>query len=603
VTRAAVLAVALLATARGAAAQQDSGAVQSVQRDSATKDTAARDTTKRDTLPHYLPVLPSRNPDGPLPAGTRYSFTADSFDFSDTRTLADLLGHIPGVYVARGAQWGGAEAVLYGGRGPAAIEVYWDGVPYLPLGRDSVYLDVGRIPLAPLERVDVIVLPASLRVYLTTLRQSSTAPSSAIGLTTGTLSTTAYRADFLKRWPSGLGLSLLADWGGLTGPQGTSTTSFNDVNLWFQGAYIPTPRFGVTYSVTSVDWSRASSVAPDVNAGGNTRVDEMARVFWGARTDATGPRLDLILARSSVTGDTLVPNEGLSQASLALSDVGSRTSAKLTTSTAGARVPLTLQGEVGWTPLEFLTVSADLRHAKYSFDRTGNRAHATAGLKLPLGFSAHGDIAWTSDLAASILPSDTVQTGTDLYGALRFEHSWGAFEVGGARRSGFTPPPGFLDGLSTIQELGPTPPTNYLSVQALLRPLPGLELSAWYFNPVRGGGDFEPPQHARYSATFYSKFWRTYKSGVFACRIEAAAESWSGEIAPGGGLAVDSTGTAMPYTLAGATFVDLNVEIRVVGVTIFWTVRNARAARTSYVPALDYLSNYQVYGVLWRFTN
>jgi hypothetical protein len=49
--------------------------------------------------------------------------------------------------------------------------------------------------------------------------------------------------------------------------------------------------------------------------------------------------------------------------------------------------------------------------------------------------------------------------------------------------------------------------------------------------------------------------------------------------------------------------VDLNVQIRVAGVTIFWAVRNAEATRASYVPGLDYLANYQAYGVLWRFTN
>jgi len=602
VSRAAVLAVVLVVATRAAAAQQDT-TVHTRRDSSATRDSTARDTTKRDTLPHYLPVPPAQIPIGPLPAGTRYSFTRDSFAFSDTRTLADLLAHIPGVYVVRGGQWGSAEAVIYGGRGPAAIEVYWDGVPYLPLGRDSVYLDAGRIPIAPLERVDVVVLPATLRVYLVTLRQSSTATSSSIGITTGALSTTGYLADYLKRWKSGLGLNLLADWGGLTGPQGSSTASFNDVNLWLQGEYIPTPRAGVTFALTSVDWSRSATVPPGpiVNSAGSTRQDQIARFFWSARTDGLGPHLDLTLAKSSVTNDTLVPDETLSQASLAFSDAGPRASAKLTATTAGARIPLTLQGEAGWMPLDFVTLSVDARHARYSFARTGDRAHAALGLRLPLGFSAHGEVAWTDDLAASILPADTAQQGTDLYGALRFERSWMALEVGGARRPGFTPPTGFLDGISTVQALNTTQPTNYLSVQALLRPLPGLTLSAWYFDPVRGGGDFEPPHHARYSATFYSKFWRTYKSGLFACRIEAAGESWSG--GGEGGLAIDSTGTITPLGLPGATFVDLNVQIRIAGVTIYWTVRNARAARMSFVPGLDYLSNYQVYGVLWHFTN
>src|SRR5206468_11972889 len=109
-------------------------------------------------------------------------------------------------YVARGGFYGQAEIVLYAGRGPLSLEVYWDGVPYQPVGRDSVYLDPARIPLAPLERVDVIVLPAALRVYLVTARQRSTAPATEVGITTGFLGTAGYRAAFLKRWRSGFGL-------------------------------------------------------------------------------------------------------------------------------------------------------------------------------------------------------------------------------------------------------------------------------------------------------------------------------------------------------------------------------------------------------------
>src|SRR5207245_3906927 len=98
-------------------------------------------------------------------------------------------GHLPGVYVARGGVYGTAEPVLYGGRGAQGLEIYWDGVPYLPQGRDSVFLDPARISLAPLERVDVVVLPAMLRVYLVTLRQRSTATASLVGIATGAVST------------------------------------------------------------------------------------------------------------------------------------------------------------------------------------------------------------------------------------------------------------------------------------------------------------------------------------------------------------------------------------------------------------------------------
>src|SRR2546427_2572472 len=171
-------AAALLLVAAGAAAQVDSMA----RRDTVPRDsTTRRDTTARDTLPRYLPVFPDGIPAGPLPRGTRYTFNADSLVLSNVQTLSDLLAHIPGVYIARGGIYGAGEIVFYGGRGGAGLEIYWDGVPYLPLGRDSVFLDPARISLAPLERINVIVLPASLRVYLVTLRQRSTENPSQVG--------------------------------------------------------------------------------------------------------------------------------------------------------------------------------------------------------------------------------------------------------------------------------------------------------------------------------------------------------------------------------------------------------------------------------------
>src|SRR6266571_5412568 len=190
-------AAALLLVAAGAAAQVDSMARRdTVPRDSTTRrDTTARDTTARDTLPRYLPVFPQTILTGPLPRGTRYTFNADSLVLSNVQTLSDLLAHIPGVYVARGGIYGAGEIVFYGGRGAAGLEIYWDGIPYLPLGRDSVYLDPARISLAPLERIDVIVLPASLRVYLVTLRQRSTETASQPGAPHGGLEPPTARRD------------------------------------------------------------------------------------------------------------------------------------------------------------------------------------------------------------------------------------------------------------------------------------------------------------------------------------------------------------------------------------------------------------------------
>ena len=133
-----------------------------------------------------------------------------------------------------------------------------------------------------------------------------------------------------------------------------------------------------------------------------------------------------------------------------------------------------------------------------------------------------------------------------------------------------------------------------------VRPLPGLTLSGWYFNPLAGGGDFEPPYHGRLSVTFYSKFWRHFRSGAFALRAEYAFESWSGGL---GGVHRDSLGNASQLPLPGATFSEFNVQLQIVGVTAFWLQRNSRFFHGGYVHGLDYPRRAQFFGVRWIFTN
>jgi hypothetical protein len=327
------------------------------------------------------------------------------------------------------------------------------------------------------------------------------------------------------------------------------------------------------------------------------RVDQLLRFFLATRADGLGPRLDLAVASATVSRDTAVGNRSLSQANLELSTLWPRASAALVARVEDDRSPLVLEARAAWTPFHPITLSADARHATYDSSRTGERAHAAAGIALPFGFSVHGDIAWAKDLQAPTLSDDTLQQTTDMSGGVRWERSWVTLEVGGARRDPFVPSPEFATGLLTVTSLDSTPPTNYLTVHGSLRLLPGFQLAGWYFDPVRGGGDYEPPRYARYALTFYSKFWRVYRSGIFALRAEAAVESWSG--GAGAGLTDDASVLA----LAGARFINVNAQIRIAGVTIFWANRNSRAFHGSYVPGVSYPRNYQFYGVVWRFTN
>ena len=595
-TRGLGCAAVLLSLAGAAAAQVDTTARRdTTARDSTARDsTARRDSTRADTVPHYLPVFPQPIPPGPAPRGTRYSFTADSFALSNVQTLSDLLAHIPGVYVARGGIYGAAEPVLFGGRGPAGLELYWDGVPYLPLGRDSLYLDPARISLAPLERVDVVVLPASLRVYLVTVRQRSTATASQVGVASGEVSTANYRGAYLRRWRSGLGLSLVADYNNNDGISGSSNTPFNSVDLWLKAEYLPNPHLGAQYQVLSSTWHRSAGTA--IADWHRQRRDGIVRLFAATRDDGLGLRAQASFATASTSGDTAVFDRRLSQGSLELSSAWPRAHLGLAFRTQDEARPWQLEGSAGWNPLPELTLWGDVRRARYSRGRTGDRAHLAAGLTLPAGVSVHADVAWAKDLQAAVDTADTLQRTLDVAGAVQWDRDWIGVEVGQTRRDAFAPI-GVPVGLGAVARFGPAQRTRYFTTRGVVRLLPGLELAGWYFDPiVRGGDDFEPPYHTRVSLTFYSRFWRVYRSGIFALRVEAASESWSRGVA-----GLDSSGA--PLALPGRTFGELNVQIRIAGVTIFWIERNATLATGSYVPGLDYPRHYQFYGVRWLFTN
>ena len=595
-TRGLAGAAALLLVAAGAAAQVDSTA----RRDTLGRDsTTRRDTTARDTLPRYLPTLPELIPAGPLPRGTRYTSNTDSLVLSNVQTLSDLLAHIPGVYVARGGIYGAGEIVMYGGRGAAGLEIYWDGVPYLPLGRDSVFLDPARISLAPLERIDVIVLPASLRVYLVTLRQRSTETTSQVGVATGEVKTANYRGVFLRRWRSGFGLSLVADYNNNDGIQGSSSTAFNSVDLWVKAEYVPSARFGASYQTLSSRWHRSEGhLTADWNP---QRRDGIFRVFAAARDDGVGLRAQATFATTSVTRDGAVPDRSLSQGTLEVTNDWSRAHIGLALRRLDTARPWQLEGTGAWSPFPGLTIAGDARHAEYRRGRSGNRAHLAAGLILPAGLSLHGDLAWAHDLQAPLDSSDLGQRTVDGSGAVRWDRSWISLELGGATRDPFAPI-GFPVAIAAIDSSGPlrlspTQRTRYFTAHGALRLLPGLQLSGWYLDPfVRGGNDFEPPYHGRVSLTFYSKFWRVYRSGIFALRGELAMDSWSR-----GTAGLDPAGALR--TLPGATVGEVNVEVRIAGVTIFWVQRNVTLKRISYVPGLDYPRRFQFYGVRWLFTN
>ncbi|MDP3911201.1 MAG: TonB-dependent receptor [Gemmatimonadales bacterium] len=575
-----------LAVATPAAAQVDSAAPPPV-----------RDTVTRDTVAVLLPPFALPIQDGPLPHGIRFTFTADSLLFTNARTLSDLLGHIPGVYVVRGGWYGQAEIVLFGGKGAAAVVVYWDGVPYLPLGRDSVYLDLARIPLAPLERVEVIVLPAELQIYLVTARPRSTAPLTQVGILTGDQDIASYRAGYATRGRSGLGVALMADWNHLDGNPNTTTTGFDSNDLWLKAEYVPPGgRVGASLQIAASSWHRRASSDSRVDGWRQQRRDRLLRVFLAAREDGLGFRFVGSLGTSAVERDTLVPNRAISTANVELSHRWRRAAVGVRARFGAAGAPSQLEVNGSWQLWSRITVAAAARQSRYANDISGERAWASAGVRLPLGFSVRTDIAWQRDLQAPLAVAIPRRTAMERAGWVQFDHPRLSVAVGRGRRDAFTPFD-FAAGIKPVDRLSTTPLSEFVAARASIRPVAGLTVSGWYFDAVVGGGDFEPPHHARLSATFYSKFWRVFRSGVFALRGEVAVESWS-RWGLGG---VGATGTVLP--MGGATFVEANVELQLVGVTLFWVIRNANGMRAAYVEGLGHPKSVQLYGARWSFTN
>jgi hypothetical protein len=586
---------ALLSIGGAAVAQVDSGAPQppAVRTDTTPPDTTPADTTAPDTMERFLAVFTPAIAPGPLPRGARWVFDIDSLVLSNITTLGDLLGHLPGVYVARGGWFGAAEIAVYGAHGPLGLELYWDGVPYLPVGRDSSWIDPARVPLAPLERVDIQVLPSTLRVFLVTRRTRSTVPRTEVRISTGVNSIAQYRAGFARRWGSGLGLSLAADYRNIDGIAGSSTTAFNSVDLWLRADYVK-PRLGLSYQILSSSWDRGE--ATGVDAWKQRRLDGVFHGFLASRDDGLGWRLTVNGARTAVTDDSLVPDRRVLQGSVELSGTASRASARVIARAQGAGRPFQLEAQAAWQPLRFFTLAADARRSQYGDKGHGTRGHIAAGLALPLGVGLRAEVSRLEDFQAPPVRSDSFQRATDVAAYVRWERRFVTLEGGVVQRDSFVSR-GFAAGIGPVASLGPTPRSRYASLYLAVRPVSGVHLSGWYFDPIRGGGDFEPPKHSRVSATFFSKFWRVYKSGAFALRGEVAIESWSRSNLGGR----DSTGAQL--ALGPATFVESNIQLRITDFTAYWLTRNYNGMRAGYVTGLGYPKYAQYYGVQWFFKN
>ncbi len=538
-----------------------------------------------------VPIPEPAVPVGPLPILSRFSFDRDDILWATAETLSDLLTAIPGVYVARSGFIGQPEYISYGGRGGAGIELYWDGMPFLPLGGDSLFVELSRIRLSYLDRVDVEVLPSTLAIYLVSTRHRSTDPRSMIRVTAGDFETNVFAGLFQKRWPSGVGLNLAADFLGTDGAsgQGRSDQSFDG---WARLDWLPSARTGATYQVRRQRQDR--DVADNVPERKGARTDFLFSLFAATREDGLGLRAEGLVGASTWTDDELVPDQRIRQARLTLRYREPNLTLQLGGGLGDARVTASGEGRLGWVPLPGVILSGGARWQRHEADRRSVAAHGSVGL-FGGPFSVAGTIEFRDGVQVPAVRSDSAQR--TLNGSVRagITTSFFAGNVALTRREAYLPV-AFPD-LSAIARFDSSAEATYLVIDAALMTSRALSLHGWYSTPATGrAADLQPPKHGRAALTFRSKFLRTFRSTAFDFKIQLAMESWS--TGTGG---FDSSGS--PLILPGATFYEAFLQFQLVRFNIFWHFRNGYNSPTPYVPGYVYPVSVQTFGVKWEFAN
>ncbi|MFC1639763.1 TonB-dependent receptor [Gemmatimonadota bacterium] len=558
------------------------------------------DSLSESGLPLMLPIPEPAVPLGPLPPGTRYTFTRDSIRWMSGVTLADLLVSIPGVYVARTGFLGQPEYIMYAGHGGEALELYWDGLPMMPLGRDSLHNDPGRVNLTYLDRVDVVALPSTLRVYLVSTSQASTSPRSSLRVLAGDFSTGGYAGVFQKRMSNGFGLNLAADFVGSDGASGSGRTD-QTFDIWTRLDWLPSDKIGASYQMRRQTHQRdpVGSYADYSVAGRQgTRTDYLFTIHAGSRPDGLGLRAEAGVASSAWMMDSLdlaVPDQRVKQGHFALRYMRPNWTVDFKGRIGDSRVTSGLSGHLGWVPLPGVVMAGDARWSRHDAERTSLVGNGSVGLyRGP--FSLVGMVQYGDEVRAPALVDDSAQKTVDRSIRAGFRSQPLSGHAGVVWRDPYLPRP--FNEISAISGFDTTRATTYLVADVRLASSRALALDGWYSSPLVGEpGNLQPPKHARIQLTFRSKFWRTFRSGAFDLKVQIAAEFWSGGV---GGY--DANGS--PVELPAASFWDAFIEFQLVEFVAFWNFRNMYNSKETYFPGLDYLRRaVQIYGVKWEFSN
>lgn len=539
-----------------------------------------------------LPVLPRIGVEGPRAPLSRIVISRDSIDWAMAQTVGDLLQRVPGVYLWRGGWFGRPEYPDYQGRGASSVEYVVDGLPFVPLGTDTLAVDPSLFALALIERIEVERWPGFLRVHLFTRRNDRRAARSWVGVASGDRSITRYSGGLERRFGHGLGLALAGDY--FDAPTGSGFSSGSTVtNYWIQGSWVPSARFGVqVQSLRQRPERKAFERAAGDTIGlplDGTRTDNQLRVSWRAAPSA--PRLDLLAGRSHWDGD------GVEQA---ITQVGAVADWRTPRFHVGGSAfhrsrwtPWDVRGRAGLVGVAGFTISGEVAWQRHDGDRTSQWVGARAGFNLPLGVVLSGNARIGKVVTQPSLASDTAQTLRDLQALVAWETGPIGLEAGFTRTHAFQARPyaPFL----LVDSLRPAGDVDWLTLRARITPLSWITLEGWYSDPLTGSVDGIPPTHSVTTATIRSRFLRSFPSGIFDVKLQLGMEAWgTGTIGTAGGN---------PIVLGGATYFRGLIEIQLGSLSLYYDRLNMSGAKRAYVPEYALPRFGSVFGARWEFRN
>lgn len=609
--------------------------------DTTRADSLARDTTDYTALflkaqqdaKRLIPVLPRVGAGALLPFRTVAVFDRDSILWHNAETVSDVLTKIPGVFLLRGGWAGRPELPAYQARGSTSVEYLLDGVPYRPIGQDSLMVDPTLLPLSFLQRIEVEKLPGHLRVLLFTHRHDRSVPYSRIGIASGDLQIARYQGQLSKSSATGISFSAAFDHLSVPAQPGVDG-DYSNTQGWLRLGYVPSARFGaeVQYFLNSPERQvvLAETGTKDTlsQARHGSRNDIQGRVFLARRADGLGPRLDLLVSHTGwvdeiqqdstarvingievdgvlVSADTVYDltghRRGFTQAGAILGYRLPAASLDASVFYQSTWTPLEARARGGVSPSRWLTASLEGVYQRHDGGRTSQWLAGRAGVLLPYGLSASGMWRRGSEVALPAIVADSAQDIDDRaltaglrwgFGEIEASYSWNA----GYRPASYAQYP-------QLASIGPSGRTEWVTVNARVAPRQWLVFDGWYSTPQGRRPEGQPPTHSMLNATIQSKFLPTFRSGIFNVKLQFTVENW------GTGVLARDTADA-PITLRGATQMRYYIGLQIGAFQAYYNRYNVAGARRPYVPdttpgraGLGPPRFASTFGVRWEFSN